>query len=75
MRSGSFNAGGWFARDAAVLAKVGDAILHPATKRVRRNVYKEGPADPSKFDVLFLAEDAFQLALPEVKEAAHEVKL
>jgi len=56
LQAPTFDTTGWFARDAETFARVGAVILPPApvTNRPRR---------------LVIAEDAFELAEPEVREA------
>ena len=53
--------GGWFARDAGVLAKVGSVILDPSTR------------NPTQFSRVLLATDALELAESSVSDAIRQV--
>ena len=64
LQAPSYDTIGWFARDAATFARVGAALLTP-----------EGSADgaPNRPRRLLVAEDAFELALPEARPALDAV--
>jgi amidase len=58
----SFDTCGWFARDAAVLSRVGEVLLRPTHREVLA-------AEPGR---LLLAQDAFALVMPDANAAMHQ---
>jgi amidase len=59
----TLSTGGFFAKDASLLRKVGDVLLDPSTKK------------ESTLRRWLVAKDAFGLAEPAVSSAIHQVLL